>query len=71
MTTSGEPKLPFVLTYAERIERENHAPPVRYHGDRQLSQIFTDSGWVDAVTHGDVLAGTRHTDVSQETTDDD
>lgn len=71
MTTSGEPLLPFALTFAERIERESETLPVRYRRDRQVSQVFTDSGWVDAVTHGDVLASTGRTDVSQETTDDD
>ena len=71
MTTNRELQLPFALTYAERIERESNTPPVRYERDRQLSQVFTDGGWVDAVAHPDVLAGTRKTGVPQETTDDD
>lgn len=71
MTTNCELQLPFALTYGERIEGESEPFPVCYQRDRQISQVFTDGGWVDAVAHPDVLAGTRKTGVPRETTDDD
>lgn len=71
MTTKMKPGLPFVLTYSEPIERESYSPSLRYNRRRQLSEVSTDDGWANAVSYSDVLAGTRKTAVSQETTDDE
>lgn len=73
MTTSSDFRsaLPFVLTYAEPIERNETPVPVRYDAERQVSQICVDQQWVDTLEGRQDLAATRITRVDQETTDDE
>ena len=70
MTTSRDSTLPFVLTYAEPIVREDDASHARYDPAQQLSQVWTETGWVDAAEQGSP-GETKITKVERETTDDD
>lgn len=70
MTTNRHSALPFLLAYADPIVREDDAPHARYDPAQQLSQVWTDTGWVDAAEQFSP-GETKITKVERETTDDD
>jgi hypothetical protein len=66
----GRPaSLPFIFYFAERLPS---VPPQRLRFDplRQISQVFQDGSWVDAVDALPLDGQSRLTRVSAETTDD-
>ena len=73
MTTNNRPKhsLPFVLFFSENISRNGQPAATRYREETQTSQIWDGQIWVDALDNDRPIAGTRITEVAQETTDDD
>ena len=62
---------PFLARFAQPLPAAP-ASRLRYDRDRQISQVFVDGFWIDAL---DVpvsqLPATRCTKVAQETTDDE
>jgi len=62
--------IPFILRFAQRI------PPICpeilvYDAERQVALVLVEGTWVDRLTANEQGAGTRITEVTNETTDDE
>lgn len=68
---NSENSLPFILTYAERMNAEGPLFPLCYNRDSQTSQVEVNGRWMGATDAGCELGSTLITAVHQETTDDD
>ena len=62
---------PFLLSFAEPIERTEEPVAIRYDPESQISQFWSGRCWTDALDSNGMLGATRKTGVGQETTDDD
>jgi hypothetical protein len=63
---------PFLLQFGVPIAT-SASVPFRYDSERQIGQIFTEQGWIDAIDVPEIgeVADTRfRTEVARETTDD-
>jgi hypothetical protein len=73
MTNEPEAYSPLLLLFGECMEKPLTRNHFRYNIERNLSEIYVDGKWMDAVdtrTARD-MAATRITKVHHETTDDD
>lgn len=70
MTSEKSSKMvPFLVRFGQAVPH-TAIPQYRYDLTRQLSQVLINDRWVDSPDAGDVVKGTRVTEVKTETTDE-
>jgi len=69
MSNKSNEMVPFLVRFAKAIPHKPD-PVFRYDASRQLGQVLVDGLWTDSPDAGDILNGTRVTEVKTETIDE-